>query len=104
MKGRSAVSNLLPLLLSGALLLAVLLLTSVGVMRARQAQQEQALHTVYESIRRAALSCYAIEGRYPDTVEHLVTNYGVSVDSSRYTVHYRIFASNLMPDIEILMK
>ena len=54
-----------------------------------------------DSIRRAVVSCYAIEGRYPDTYEYLAENYGLTVDEKKYTVHYEIFASNIMPEITV---
>jgi hypothetical protein len=55
-----------------------------------------------EALRRAAVSCYAIEGAYPPSLEYLVENYAVSYDSDRFVVKYELFASNLMPDITVL--
>ena len=60
-----------------------------------KAQLEDALH-------RAAVSCYAIEGAYPPDLAYLVDNYGVQVDTQRFTVVYQLHASNLMPDITVL--
>ena len=34
--------------------------------------------------------------------EYLKENYGVSVNESKYTVFYNIFASNILPDVEII--
>ena len=48
------------------------------------------------------MSCYATEGVYPPTIEYLEERYGVQIDRERYTVHYDIFAENLMPDILVL--
>ncbi len=55
-----------------------------------------------EVLRRGCVSCYAVEGRYPPDLEYLKEGYGVQVDEERYAVDYRIFASNLMPDITVL--
>lgn len=60
-----------------------------------KAQLEEALH-------RAAVCCYAIEGAYPPDLAYLVENYGVQIDTDRFTVSYELFASNLMPDITVL--
>lgn len=55
-----------------------------------------------QSIRRAAVQCYALEGAYPVSWDHLKEVYGVTVDESRYFVDYQYVASNLMPDITVL--
>ncbi|MGN0712064.1 MAG: hypothetical protein ACI4LO_09890 [Anaerovoracaceae bacterium] len=54
-----------------------------------------------EAIRRATVQCYAIEGRYPSSVDYLVENYGIQIDEEKYAVFYEGFASNVMPDITV---
>lgn len=53
------------------------------------------------AVTRASVQCYAIEGRYPPSVEYLEENYGVRIDRDRYNVFYNGFASNVMPEIVI---
>lgn len=55
-----------------------------------------------EALARAAVSCYAIEGAYPPTLEYLIENYDVQINTERFTVKYELYASNLMPDITVL--
>lgn len=55
-----------------------------------------------KAISNAAVSCYAIEGAYPPSIDYLVENYGVQINTERFTVKYELFASNLMPDITVL--
>ena len=62
----------------------------------------EGLELAEQSIRRAAVQCYALEGFYPAGVDYLEEYYGVSVDEDRYFVDYRYIASNLMPDITVL--
>ena len=59
---------------------------------------------IRQQIRRAAISCYASEGRYPQEVSYLVEHYGLVYDESRYSILYDAFASNIMPDINVLVK
>ena len=61
-----------------------------------------ALALAEESVRRAAVQCYALEGAYPQDLSHLEERYGVSVDADRFRVDYIYIASNLMPDITIV--
>lgn len=63
---------------------------------------DESLDLAEQSIRRAAVQCYALEGTYPVSWDHLKEVYGVSVDESRYFVDYQYVASNLMPDITVL--
>lgn len=58
--------------------------------------------TLIKAIRQASVQCYAIEGRYPPSVEYLEKNYGIQIDRERYNVFYSGFASNIMPDITVI--
>ena len=71
-----------------------------GTLGARADQEALAL--AEESVRRAAVRCYALEGAYPQDLSHLEERYGVSVDADRFRVDYIYIASNLMPDITIV--
>lgn len=51
---------------------------------------------------RASVQCYAIEGRYPPSVEYLEENYAVQINRKKYNVFYDGFASNVMPEITII--
>lgn len=55
-----------------------------------------------QSVRRAAVSCYAAEGFYPDSYDYLREHYHVRIDETKYAVQYEAFASNLMPEITIV--
>ena len=55
-----------------------------------------------DSIRRAAVACYAAEGRYPEDMAYLETHYGLRPDYERYAVFYEIHGENLMPEITVV--
>ena len=65
------------------------------------ASQED-LNMVRESVRRAAVECYALEGSYPSDLSYLPEHYGLAVDLDRYFVDSQYIASNLVPDITVL--
>ena len=65
----------------------------------RSGEERQQLE---DSIRRAAVACYAAEGIYPPDLAYLEERYGLQIDREHYTVFYNIFGSNLMPDITVL--
>ena len=75
-----------------------------GVRATALSQEEEALQAIQESISRAILSCYAIEGRYPDSLEHLQNSYGLSIDEGKYVVYYHVFGTNIIPQVDVLVK
>ena len=60
------------------------------------------LNMAEETLRRAVVSCYALEGRYPPDIAYLRQHYGVQISETDYIVHYEIFAENIMPEITVL--
>ena len=72
-----------------------------GLRQTEEASRAEGLRILEDSIRRAVVIAYAVEGRYPESVEYIVDNFGIHIDNTRYVVHYKIFASNLLPDITV---
>ncbi|MPM23688.1 hypothetical protein SDC9_70162 [bioreactor metagenome] len=68
----------------------------------RDKTEKEGLAMAKESVRRAAVECYALEGFYPPSLDYLIGRYGVTLDESHYFVDYQYIASNLMPDITVL--
>jgi len=89
---------------SVALFVFIIAILLSGFRQASDSQADEALRVAEESIYRAAVSCYAIEGSYPQDFRYIKENYSVSIDESKYIVHYSVFASNIMPDISVIRK
>lgn len=64
--------------------------------------EAEGAQTLRNAIKRACVQCYAIEGRYPPSVQYLEDAYGIQIDEERYDVFYSGFASNVMPDITVV--
>ncbi len=60
------------------------------------------MHVAEETVRRAVVTCYALEGRYPPNVAYLREHYGLQLSEETYIVHYEIFAENIMPEITVV--
>lgn len=73
-----------------------------GLNQAEHSSRIEGLRTLEESLKRAVIICYAIEGRYPSSLSHVEEHYQVYIDRTKYVVFYEIFASNVMPDIVVL--
>ncbi|MDR0929276.1 MAG: hypothetical protein LBM74_06120 [Oscillospiraceae bacterium] len=59
---------------------------------------------VRNAVRDAVLTCYAVEGFYPQQLEYLKEHYGLGFNEDRYFVYYDAFASNIMPEIRVTEK
>ena len=82
-------------------LLMVALLVGVWVAVSGLDHAESGAETqfVYDAVHNAALTCYAVEGAYPDSVDYLREHYRLAYDEDRYLITYDAFASNMIPDI-----
>lgn len=96
--------ELLGYLASAAVFLGVVVFFVTAAMYLNKKADERGADTLRDAIRRSSVQCYAIEGRYPPSVEYLEENYGIQIDRNRYDVFYSGFASNLMPDITVNQK
>ena len=81
---------------------AVVLTMLYGFQNAAETSAAENLRMTEDSLRRAVVSCYALEGQYPSDITYLQEHYGLQIDMDRYRVHYEIFAENIMPDITVL--
>lgn len=81
-----------------ALLLAVALFALSAFEGRADGQQEALLST---AVRGAAITCYAVEGRYPARISYLQEHYGVTWDEARFIVRYDAFADNVLPEIAV---
>ena len=84
--------------------LVVVLCFFAAVSNLRGGQRQEGREQLETALRRAAVTCYAVEGIYPPDLDYLTEHYGVQIEESRYAVYYDIFADHLMPDITVLEK
>ena len=57
---------------------------------------------VRDAVRSAVLTCYAVEGAYPSSIDYLTEHYGLAYNEEAYMVIYDAFASNVMPAIRVV--
>ena len=95
---RGQYRGLLSAALVFALLAAVFLIALVSTSQRSAARETE---MVSAAISRGIVTCYAVEGKYPPSLDYLYQNYGVSVDESRYAVFYDVIAANLMPSVQV---
>ena len=65
-------------------------------------QQKEEASMVRDAVREAALTCYAVEGMFPESVQYLREHYHLAYNEERFLVSYDAFASNKIPDIFVI--
>ena len=92
--------RLLPL----AVLLVFLLALAVLVPGLQRNIRENSREAIRNTVLRCAVECYAVEGAYPDSLGYLEERYGLTVNHRDFIVTYEVFASNVAPDVQVLVR
>lgn len=100
MRGESAErSVVVSVLVFLAVLVVFLYATGETTKQTLQEQQKNLEVAVEQSL----LQCYVTEGRYPEDFSYLQENYGLVYDEERFRVDYRVYGTNMRPEIEVLI-
>lgn len=92
-----------PGLIKGLVISVIVLAVFIGaIFFADKRLESERMENLKEAVKRSAVSCYAIEGFYPSTIDYLEKNYGLVIDRESYTVYYEAYGSNMLPDITVL--
>ncbi len=65
---------------------------------------ENEIATLRNAIDKAVMTCYAIEGAYPENIEYIEEYYGVVIDHNRYMVVYDILGYNIKPNVIVALR
>lgn len=80
----------------------VLLLFLAGLDGASEKAKREQKASLETSVWRSITQYYAIEGRYPESLDVLKDEYGLQTDYEEFFVDYQVFGANLMPDVTVL--
>lgn len=75
-----------------------------GIRSVSQTTAERELESLEQAVRKSSVQCYALEGAYPESLDYLEKNYGLTYDDSRFVISYQAYASNMMPVIRVMQK
>ena len=93
-------SIVLPIIICLAML--AIMIAAVFKFNSMSIEHDQEL--TIAAVRKAAIQCYADEGRYPSTLDYLVENYGVRIDEDDFMVAYDCAAANVFPNISVFRR
>lgn len=89
-------------LISAGLFALIALLFYHGVVSVSEDTLKRQRESLENALNRSISYCYAVEGKYPESLQYLRENYGITYDTSKFFVDYQITGSNLMPDVTII--
>lgn len=67
----------------------------------RAGHLDEEIRIAEEAVVRATVQCYALEGRYPESIGYLTENYGLALDRDKFVYHYEVNGENMMPLIKV---
>ena len=73
-----------------------------GTLSSKTNSEERAL--LESALNRSITHCYAIEGVYPESLEYLKANYGLTYDEDKFFVDYQPIGQDIMPDVTVIEK
>lgn len=59
-------------------------------------------HNLEETVRRDIVQCYALEGKYPESVQYLEDHYGLTYDKKSFYIDYLPIGENIIPDFTVI--
>ena len=72
--------------------------------RAGETNSAELMKNAEKAVVRAVVSCYALEGKYPESLEYLESSYALVLNTDKYVYHYMPQGSNIMPEIAVFAK
>ena len=98
-------SHFLRRLLTTAILFSCLVMFLLfGTSRVQKTAADSQADSLRLAILHSAVHSYAMEGRYPESIDYIRDHYGITWNPDKYLVSYEIIGSNLMPDVNVFQR
>lgn len=91
-------------LLSVCIFLVVLFIFLQGLSSLSDSTARRQKESLENAITRSITYCYTVEGAYPEDLDYIKDNYGLTYDEDAFFVDYQVAGSNILPDITIIEK
>ncbi|MDD5017287.1 MAG: hypothetical protein PHO15_04205 [Eubacteriales bacterium] len=90
-----------------SIIVAILIIASAGaviffgVADYSDSYSKNRVDDIRETVLGYVAQCYALEGAYPPDLNYLEQNYGLQLNEDKYIYHYEMFATNILPDVQV---
>mgnify|MGYP004537874161 CR=1 FL=1 len=92
------------ILLSVLIFFAVIGLFYVGTSALSGTSQKEQEKLLQTAMTESAVHFYALNGYYPENLDSLLDNYGITYDKDCFFVDYQPQGENIMPEITVVKK
>lgn len=84
--------------------LAISIIICFGLYSTARSTQDNQKRSLEQALYRGIMECYALEGRYPQSLSYLIDEYHIIYNKDAFDIDYEIIASNIMPSITVIEK
>lgn len=88
--------------ISAAIFTALLILFLNAIGKTTEATLTEQKNSLEDAVERSLMQCYVTEGSYPESFAYLEKKYGIIYDKKQFRVDYRVYGSNMRPEVTIL--
>lgn len=99
---RKQTFNASRMILSVGVFLLILLFFVQGISSISLGMKKRQKEALENALMNGITSCYAIEGCYPESLEYLKEQYGLTYNEELFFVDYRVSARNLLPEVTVI--
>lgn len=89
------------LILSSLIICALLFWGFHSISQGNLDNQKESLEN---ALKRGIMQCYALEGSYPESLDHLINDYHIIYNEELFDIKYEAVASNIMPSVTVIVK
>lgn len=82
----------------------IFILLFIAVQNTSKSSKENQKISLEKSVYRGILECYALEGKYPESLNYLIKEYDILYNEDEYVIEYEVIASNILPVVTIIEK
>ena len=90
--------------LSVILFILLFVLFFIGVSNVGETSLNKQQEGLESALGRCIIQCYALEGKYPDSLEYMEEHYGLSYNKDLFFVDYAPYASNIDPEVTMIRR
>ena len=83
---------------------ALLLIFVLALSSIEETAVDKQMESLETALTRDITHCYAVEGYYPPSLAYLEEHYGLTYDKELFFVDYQPVASNIRPNVTILLR
>lgn len=73
-----------------------------AVTKLEEGNSSESKDQLERTLRRAIAAEYAQSGAYPESLDAIVSKYGIQIDTDRFDVFYMPVAENLAPELDVI--